>query len=147
MSEVITTDSETETFAVGRRLATTMEPGTVVLLSGELGTGKTALVRGLAAGLGVDPSEVSSPTFTLVQEYRGGRLALYHADLYRLTSREADDLGLDELADQGGVLAVEWPDRLAWDAGRALLVSITHGSGDNRIIAIDQPAGNRYSDR
>ena len=77
----IITHSEAETVAAGRELAAALQPGAVVLLSGDLGAGKTAFVRGLAAGLGIDPDEVSSPTFTLVQEYRGGRLTLYHVDL------------------------------------------------------------------
>ena len=72
------------------------------------------LVRGLAAGLGLDPALVSSPTFALIHEYRGGRLPLFHADLYRLDRANAEDLGLDELAADGGILAIEWPDRLAW---------------------------------
>ena len=69
----------------------------MILLSGDLGAGKTAFVRGLADGLGIDPAVVSSPTFTLIQEYRGGRLPLHHVDLYRLRPIEVDDLGLDEL--------------------------------------------------
>jgi tRNA threonylcarbamoyladenosine biosynthesis protein TsaE len=106
------THSEAETFAVARVLAATLKPGDVLLLSGSLGAGKTAFVRGLAEGLGIDPDEVSSPTFTLVHEYRGGRLALYHADLYRLERAAVEELGLDELGVADGVLAIEWPERL-----------------------------------
>ena len=84
MTNTITTRSESETAAAGRALAPTLAPGSVVLLFGDLGAGKTAFVRGLAEALGVHRDEVSSPTFTLVQEYRGGRLTLFHADLYRL---------------------------------------------------------------
>jgi tRNA threonylcarbamoyladenosine biosynthesis protein TsaE len=113
MTEAIGSASERDTVSVGQRLAERLRAGSVVLLSGELGTGKTAFVRGLALGLGIDPNEVSSPTFALIQEYRGGRVPLYHADLYRLTTREAEDLGLEELAEAGGVLAIEWPERLA----------------------------------
>ena len=109
MPEHITT-SEPETAIVARNLARTLAPGDVLLLSGNLGAGKTAFVRGLADGLGIDPDDVSSPTFTLVHEYRGGRLTLYHADLYRLERAATDDLGLEEL--DRGVLAIEWPDRL-----------------------------------
>lgn len=107
------TRSEDETAAVARELASALEAGDVILLSGNLGAGKTAFVRGLAAGLGVDPDEVSSPTFTLVHEYRGGRLTLYHADLYRLETVATEDLGLEEMGVSDGVLAIEWPDRLA----------------------------------
>src|SRR6185503_9826504 len=104
---MITTHSEEETTAVGRDLAAALHAGDRVLLYGDLGAGKTAFVKGLAEGLGVSRDEVSSPTFTLVQEYRGGRLTLFHVDLYRIDDpREIDDLGLDELA-ADGVLAIE----------------------------------------
>lgn len=106
------TKSEEETADVARALAADLKAGDVLLLSGDLGAGKTAFVRGLAAGLGVDPEDVSSPTFTLVHEYRGGRLTLYHADLYRLEKIATEDLGLEEMGASGGVLAIEWPDRL-----------------------------------
>jgi tRNA threonylcarbamoyladenosine biosynthesis protein TsaE len=132
--EVIT-HSEEETAEAGRRLAARLHTGAVVLLSGDLGAGKTAFVRGLAAGLGIDPDEVSSPTFTLVQEYRGGRLPLYHVDLYRLQAAEVDDLGLDELT-VDGVMAIEWPDRLPRTPGSTLLVRIKHGEGTTRTLEI-----------
>ena len=109
MPEHVTT-SEGETASVARDLASGLVAGDVLLLSGNLGAGKTAFVRGLAQGLGLDPGDVSSPTFTLVHEYCGGRLTLYHADLYRLERAATDDLGLEEL--EKGVLAIEWPDRL-----------------------------------
>ena len=107
------THSEDETATVARELAALVKAGDVILLSGNLGAGKTAFVRGLAAGLGIDPEEVSSPTFTLVHEYRGGRLTLYHADLYRLDRVATEDLGLEEMGVADGVLAIEWPDRLS----------------------------------
>jgi len=107
------TRSEDETAGVARDLAATLKAGDVVLLSGNLGAGKTAFVRGLASGLGIDAEDVSSPTFTLVHEYRGGRLTLYHADLYRLEKIATEDLGLEEMGIADGVLAIEWPDRLA----------------------------------
>jgi tRNA threonylcarbamoyladenosine biosynthesis protein TsaE len=104
--------SEDETIAVARELAATLRGGDVILLSGTLGAGKTAFVRGLAQGLGINPDDVSSPTFTIVHEYRGGRLSLYHADLYRLERTATEDLGLEEMGVKDGVLAIEWPDRL-----------------------------------
>ena len=107
--------------------------GDVLLLSGNLGAGKTAFVRGLAAGLGLDPEEVSSPTFTLVHEYRGGRLTLYHADLYRLERAATDDLGLEEL--HRGVLAIEWPDRLTHALPGARHITIEILDGDRRRIS------------
>jgi tRNA threonylcarbamoyladenosine biosynthesis protein TsaE len=106
------TGSVEETAQLASTLARCLRPGDVVLLSGNLGSGKTAFVRGLATGLGVNPDDVSSPTFTLVHEYRGGRLVLYHADLYRLEGAATDDIGLEELGVKDGVLAIEWADRL-----------------------------------
>ena len=119
-----TTESEEETADVARALAGTLQPGAVLLLSGQLGAGKTAFVRGLAAGLGIDPEEVSSPTFTLVHEYRGGRLTLFHADLYRLDKTATEDLGLEERAVAEGVLAIEWPDRLTHSLPGATTITI-----------------------
>jgi tRNA threonylcarbamoyladenosine biosynthesis protein TsaE len=112
VEESYVTHSEAETQNVAGAFASTLFAGDVVLLSGTLGAGKTAFVRGLAAGLGIDPGDVSSPTFTLIHEYRGGRLALYHADLYRLERAAAEEIGLEELGVSDGVLAIEWPDRL-----------------------------------
>jgi tRNA threonylcarbamoyladenosine biosynthesis protein TsaE len=131
-----TTRSEAETAAVGRDLARTLAAGAVVLLSGDLGAGKTAFVRGLADGLGVDPADVSSPTFTLIHEYRSGRLPLFHADLYRLNdAREIDELGLDEIGEDG-VLAIEWAEKLPRSTFGAIAVRIDQGDGDTRTIAI-----------
>lgn len=110
MKEEIVTASEEETSAAGARLAARLSPGDVVLLFGNLGAGKTAFVRGMAEGLGASPDEVSSPTFTLVQEYQG-RATLYHVDLYRLEPAEIDDLGLEELVSGDGIVAIEWADR------------------------------------
>lgn len=110
-----------------------------MLLSGDLGAGKTAFVKGIAEGLGIDPREVSSPTFTLIQEYRGGRLTLFHIDLYRLQPREVDDLGLDEMTGSGGVMAIEWPDRLPRALGDAITVHIEHGDDTTRTISIAAP--------
>ena len=125
--------------AIGRDLAGTLSPGDVVLLHGELGSGKTAFVKGLAEGLGIARDEVSSPTFTLVQEYRGGRLTLVHVDLYRLNDpREVDDLGLDEIA-VDGVLAVEWAAKLPPTLRpHAVVIHLTHGEADVRTIEISR---------
>jgi tRNA threonylcarbamoyladenosine biosynthesis protein TsaE len=134
VAKTITTHSEAGTSAIGRELAATLAPGDVVLLFGDLGAGKTAFVRGLAEGLGVATEDVSSPTFTLVQEYRGGRLPLFHVDLYRLNDpREVDDLGLDEIA-EGGVLVIEWAEKLRRPSPGAVEVRIAHGDVDTRTI-------------
>jgi len=136
MSASITTHTEAETAAVGRELARALRAGSIVLLWGDLGAGKTTFVRGLAEGLGIDPREVSSPTFTLIQEYRGGRLPLFHVDLYRVESAEVEDLGLEELTTGGGVTAIEWPDRLPRPLEEAVVVHIEHGDASTRTIRI-----------
>jgi tRNA threonylcarbamoyladenosine biosynthesis protein TsaE len=128
------THSESETAEAGRVLSDELTPGSVVLLYGDLGAGKTVFVRGLAEGLGVSPDDVSSPTFTLIQEYRGGRLPLFHADLYRLNDpREVEDLGLDEIA-ADGVLAIEWAEKLTRQPEHAIAVHLEHGEKDTRVI-------------
>src|SRR5687767_688964 len=128
--------SEEATAEVARALAATLQPGAVLLLSGQLGAGKTAFVRGLATGLGIDPDEVSSPTFTLVHEYRGGRLTLYHADLYRLERAATEDLGIEEMGVDDGVLAIEWPDRLTHELPGARRVVIEVVDESTRRIVV-----------
>jgi tRNA threonylcarbamoyladenosine biosynthesis protein TsaE len=111
----------------------------VVLLSGELGAGKTAFVRGMARGLGLDPEDVTSPTFVLLTAYRGP-LTLHHADLYRLAGNgDESELGLEELPGPRGVLAVEWAERLVdppW--ARAHRVTLEHAGEDTRRIRIEE---------
>jgi tRNA threonylcarbamoyladenosine biosynthesis protein TsaE len=140
MTRTIVTNSEDETVAAGRQLAGRVGVGTAVLLYGELGAGKTALVRGLAEGLGVSPEDVNSPTFTLVQEYRG-RIPFYHVDLYRLAAAEADDLGLEELS-QTGAVAVEWAEKWVCPAGRTIDVRLEDLGGSRRrlVISADEAA-------
>ncbi len=128
--------SEGETAALGRDLARHLTPGTFVLLLGPLGAGKTAFVRGLADGLGCDPEDVSSPTFTLIQEYRGRRLLLEHVDLYRLGAPEVPDLGLDEMAGEGRIVAVEWADRWTGWPDDAVRVEFEIVDGTTRRIRI-----------
>jgi len=105
------TDSESATGEIGEQFAGTLRPGDVVLLYGDLGAGKTAFVRGMARGLGANPEDVSSPTFTIVQEYPAASVTLYHVDLYRLEPAEIEDLGLDDLVFGQGIVAIEWADR------------------------------------
>lgn len=138
MSPETRTNSEDETSAVGEQLARTLQPGDVVLLFGELGAGKTAFVRGLARGLGGAPDDVSSPTFTLIQEY-SGRITLYHVDLYRLEAREIPDLGLEDLVLGDGVVAIEWADRWVGRPGDAIEVTIEDEGEDARSIRISRP--------
>jgi tRNA threonylcarbamoyladenosine biosynthesis protein TsaE len=128
--------SEAETRAIAAALAPKLAPGAVILLSGDLGAGKTAFVRGLAEGLALDPDEVTSPTFTLVHEYRGGRLPLIHVDLYRLDRADLDEIGLDQDLAAKGVTAVEWAERLTRPIPEALRVTIVDQGEDLRSIEI-----------
>lgn len=138
MTEVVRTGSEAGTANVGARLAATLEPGAVVLLTGDLGAGKTAFVRGMAEGLGIDPEDISSPTFTLIQEY-GGRRRLAHVDLYRLVGAEVEDLGLEELGAGGAIVAIEWAEKLGDQPAGAVRVEIADLGGDSREIRITRP--------
>ena len=131
-----TSSSEAETRAIAASLAADLRPGDVLLLSGDLGAGKTAFVRGLAEGLGIDPEDVTSPTFTLVHEYRGGQLPLIHVDLYRLDQAELDEIGLDQDLAAKGVTAVEWSERLTRPVRGAIRVAIADAGGDSRRIDI-----------
>ena len=111
----ITTNSAEETIAFGRTLAELLAPPKLVLLRGDLGAGKTTLVKGIAAAFEAAAEEdVTSPTFTLVHEYRGPRANLYHIDLYRVdTPRELETLGLDDLRSERSVLLIEWGEKFA----------------------------------
>ena len=135
VSRTVETSGEAETAAAGAGLAPVLRTGDVVLLSGELGAGKTAFVRGLARALGVPEEDVTSPTFTLVQEYRASTTVLFHVDLYRLSPREVEDLGLDEMIGEG-ILAIEWPDRWVDPPAAAYDVQIEHLGGDRRVVTI-----------
>lgn len=132
------THSAAGTEAVGEMLARSLTPGTVIAFTGDLGAGKTAFTRGLARGLGVI-DRVTSPTFTIVNEYEGGRLPLFHFDLYRLGSaEELFDIGWEDYLRRGGVCAVEWSERMAGELAGALRVDIRRGEGDNdRIITVE----------
>jgi tRNA threonylcarbamoyladenosine biosynthesis protein TsaE len=131
---IVVTATESATEALARRLGAAAAPGDVVALIGELGAGKTAFVRGFAAGLGVGPDQVASPTFTMVAEYRG-RLPLYHLDLYRLDPGGVDALSIREYAFGAGVTAIEWADRLPAGALDAhLLVRIDYAEPGRRLV-------------
>jgi tRNA threonylcarbamoyladenosine biosynthesis protein TsaE len=136
--EVIETNSAAETEALGARIAARLEPGDVVLLSGELGTGKTTLVRGACRALGVT-GPVTSPTFTIGQRYGGGRLPVSHLDLYRLQTLEGEDPALlEDYLRPEGVAFVEWP---AAGSGRldrpALEVRLAHLDEERRRVEIE----------
>jgi len=108
--------SSLHTERLGERLGRSARPNDVFALWGELGAGKTVLARGIAAGLGIDPTEISSPTFIIQREHRGGRMSMFHIDLYRLEGADLTSTGWEESLEAGGVTVIEWPDR----AGEAL---------------------------
>jgi tRNA threonylcarbamoyladenosine biosynthesis protein TsaE len=126
--------SEEETLRLGRTLGALLVPGLTVLLSGELGTGKTVLVRGVGDALGA--ARVRSPSFTLVNEYQTAKFLLAHADLYRLEPGGAEELGLEEYTDEGGVLFVEWPDRWRTPPDDALNIAIEAVGEAERVFDI-----------
>jgi tRNA threonylcarbamoyladenosine biosynthesis protein TsaE len=132
------TRSEGETRAEGAALARRLRPGDVVLLTGDLGMGKTVFARGLAAGLGVGEDEVRSPSFTLVNRYRG-RVPMYHVDLYRIDRVEdLDELGLEEILGGDGIVVVEWAERLGpYRPEYAVSVRLTDRGGSEREITIE----------
>ena len=130
--------SEAQTEAIGAQLAQTLAPGTVIAFTGDLGAGKTAFVRGMAQGLGV-AGRVTSPTFTIVNEYEGGRLPLFHFDLYRLASSdELFEIGWEDYLRRGGVCAVEWSENAAGALERdTVRVDLRRGAEDGqRVITI-----------
>ncbi len=138
--------SEHETEELGRSCARRLKGGELLLLEGDLGLGKTVFARGVAAGLGVAPEDVTSPSFTLVQEYRGGRVPMFHVDLYRLeTTEEIDSIGFEEILSAGGVIVVEWGERLPTRLRRDALVVRFHdvGEGSRRIELLPRPRRDR----
>jgi tRNA threonylcarbamoyladenosine biosynthesis protein TsaE len=139
---VLETRGESETRAVGRRLARELRGGERIGLSGELGAGKTCFVRGLAEGLGIPPHRVRSPSFLILLPYDGGRLPLYHIDLFRLPEADIDLLGLREVLYGDGVCAIEWFDRLREPLENFLEVSLTFvGPETRRLVAVRHGVG------
>jgi tRNA threonylcarbamoyladenosine biosynthesis protein TsaE len=136
--EIVETNSPAETEALGARIAERLRPGDVVLLSGDLGTGKTTLVRGACRALGFT-GPVTSPTFTIGQRYEGGRLPVSHLDLYRLQDLEGEDPALlEDYLGPDGVAFVEWPGAGSGHLGRpALEVRLAHASEERRRIEVD----------
>ena len=131
------TKSPSETEALGAALAQALEPGTVIAYRGDLGAGKTAFTRGLARGLGVT-DRVTSPTYTIVNEYLGGKMPLFHFDMYRLGSEEElFDIGWEDYLDRGGVCAVEWSENVRGAMADAIVITITRLDEDTRIIEIE----------
>lgn len=131
------TKSPEETEALGAALAEKLTPGTVIAYRGDLGAGKTAFTRGLARGLGCR-EQVTSPTYTIVNEYLGGRLPLFHFDMYRLSSSDdLWDIGWEDYLERGGVCAVEWSENVADAMADAIVVSIAKVDENTRSITIE----------
>jgi tRNA threonylcarbamoyladenosine biosynthesis protein TsaE len=137
--EEFTTRSAEETIALGRKLADLLSPPKIVLLRGDLGAGKTTLVKGMAEAFqAASAEEVTSPTFTLVHEYRGPHASLFHIDLYRIdTPRELETLGLDDLISDNSVLLIEWGDKFArFERERDVEISLERVTEDERRIRV-----------
>jgi len=141
----IITKSEDETIREGEKLGRTLVPGAIVALDGELGAGKTAFTRGIALGLGIGQS-VSSPTFTIVNEYPGN-IPLFHFDMYRLESEdELFDIGWDDYQLRGGICAVEWGEKAAGAfPPDTVYIRLTNLGGDVRSLEIDMKGGGCYA--
>lgn len=148
MTIVAVTSASDATHDLGAAIAELARPGDVLLLSGELGAGKTAFVQGFGRGLGVT-EPITSPTFMLARQHEGGRLVLHHLDVYRLEQmQEVFDVGLPELLDEGGVTVIEWGDAIAPALPSDYLeVRLRFGEGDDDRIIEVQPVGPRWSAR
>src|SRR5579872_2213142 len=139
MARDFTTNSPEETIALGRELASMLAPPKIIILRGELGAGKTTLVKGIAEGFhAASHDDVTSPTFTLIHEYRGPAAILYHIDLYRIdTPRELDTLALDDLMTDNSVLLIEWGEKFArFQKDRDVEIAIERMSEDLRKIRV-----------
>jgi tRNA threonylcarbamoyladenosine biosynthesis protein TsaE len=141
MSSTIFLADVAATQEFGRNLSRELAPGKVLLLVGDLGSGKTSLVQGLAAGLDVTEA-ITSPTFTLINEYLAGRHPLYHLDLYRLTPEEVAALHLEQYWDgwevEPGIVAIEWPERLPYRPAQYLQIELAHHPVAGRLATITQ---------
>ena len=142
----ITTHSADETQALGQKLASRLAPGDVIAYFGDLGAGKTAFTRGLAQGLGItDP--VTSPTYTIVNEYLSGRIPLFHFDMYRLSSSdELFDIGWEDYLSRGGVCAVEWSENVEDALQDAIRVIIEKDADEPDTRHITITGGPRFED-
>jgi tRNA threonylcarbamoyladenosine biosynthesis protein TsaE len=138
--KTFSTHSGEETTELGRRLAADLKPGTIVLLRGDLGAGKTTMVKGIAEGFKAARAEdVTSPTFTLIHEYRGPAVTLFHIDLYRIdTQRELDTLALDDLMTANSILLIEWGEKFERFAKeRDVEIAIEHRGAEDRVITVN----------
>ena len=142
----ITTHSADETQTLGTKLAKRLQPGDVIAYFGDLGAGKTALTRGIAQGLGITDI-VTSPTYTIVNEYLTGRLPLFHFDMYRLgSSDELFDIGWEDYLARGGVCAVEWSENVDEAFEAPIRITITKDPADENVRTITLEGGARFAD-
>lgn len=142
MKELRTSTPE-ETRDVGFHLAGRLSADAIVLLRGDLGAGKTVLAQGLATGLGLDPAEVQSPSYTLIREHEADGRRLVHVDLYRLAESDLAALGLEEILAGEGLKVVEWAERIDFPVVGAWRIRISRpGPGEDRVIEIEQPNDN-----
>ena len=138
------TNSPAETESIGVTLGQRLKPGTVIAYRGDLGAGKTAFTRGLARGLGCQEI-VTSPTYTIVNEYLGGRIPLFHFDMYRLSSsNDLWDIGWDDYLERGGVCAVEWSENVADAMEDPIYITIEKTGEESRRITIE--GGEEFAD-
>jgi tRNA threonylcarbamoyladenosine biosynthesis protein TsaE len=145
IDRIVNLPDQNATHQLGIELGQTLTAGSVLLLMGDLGSGKTTLVQGLAEGMKIVEAEsmatqIVSPTFTIINEYFGGRLPLYHLDLYRLTTAEVDDLYLENywsgVETELGIVAIEWAERLSNLPAHYLRIELTYDQLDGRIASI-----------
>jgi tRNA threonylcarbamoyladenosine biosynthesis protein TsaE len=147
MKEIFISHSPEETMALGKSIAEKAAPGDIIALTGDLGTGKTVFIKGIARGLGID-EPVSSPTFTIVSEYRSGRMPLFHFDVYRIGDpEEMDEVGLDDYLSNGGLSLIEWAelisDMLPPETVWVTIEKDLESGFDFRRITIERPEKNK----
>ena len=139
MSKTLLLPNDRATFALGKWLGERLAAGTVLLLTGDLGAGKTTLTKGIGRGLNI-PDEIDSPTFTLINEYDSGRLPLYHVDLYRLEGAESDRLFLESYWEgieyPPGIVAIEWAERLRYLPPEPLKIALSHHPEAGRQVTL-----------
>lgn len=135
-SESFTSHSESETEALGERLGRRLSPDGVLRLLGEMGSGKTVLVRGVARALGIDPRAIQSPTYTLIHQHEGTRGRLVHVDLYRLEAEDLEAIGLEELLAGPGVKVIEWAERLPPELATGAELSLRGQDGEKRELEL-----------
>jgi tRNA threonylcarbamoyladenosine biosynthesis protein TsaE len=137
--EIISLPDAAATQAVGLDFGKSLTAGSVLLLTGDLGSGKTTLVQGLAQGMGIE-EPIVSPTFTIINEYFSGRLPLYHLDLYRLAAAEVDELNLASywlgIEFEPGIMAIEWAERLPYLPDNYIQVELTYDASEGRVVRI-----------